>query len=87
MLTNGIIMAKRRPGQKLPTNLSKIAIMLFLRQDKKTTKEILDHLKEQHGLSESRGIRKHLGELKRDSRRSVRQLAKSLDESPSTIYK
>ena len=59
-------MAKRRPGQKLPTNLVKIAIMLFLRDEKKMTREILDHLKEQHGLSESRGIRKHLGELKKD---------------------
>ena len=59
-------MVKRRPGQKLPTNLVKVAIMLFLREGKKMTKEILDHLKEHHGLSESRGIRKHLGELKRD---------------------
>ena len=60
------IMIKRRPGQKLATNLSKIAIMLFLRDGKKKTREIMDHLKEQHGLSESRGIRKHLGELKKD---------------------
>ena len=51
---------KRSKGEKLPTNLIKIAIVLFLRDKKKTTSEIRDYLGRQFGITEPKGIRMHL---------------------------
>jgi len=51
---------KRGIGKKFTKNLIKVSILLYLRDGKKSTSEIMEYLKKTFGISESKGVRLHL---------------------------
>ena len=56
----------RKRGERLPDNYVKIAILLFIGDDKKAQFEIKEYLKQVHGIAEKKGIRLHLSKLCQD---------------------
>lgn len=53
----------RKRGEKLAKNYVKIAILLFIGDEKKSGSDIKDFLKQIHGITEPKGIRVHLAKL------------------------
>lgn len=56
-------MVKRRRGEKLPKNYVKIAILLYVGDERKSSLEIREYLKDVHSVSERKGIQLHLSKL------------------------
>lgn len=56
----------RKRGERLPDNYVKIAILLFIGDDKRAQFEIKEYLKQVHGIAEKKGIRLHLSKLCQD---------------------